>query len=61
MAGWSKFLERASVEPFSFASLIILGKELGCRTMFKISVAQVSQIAVLNFIYGEVCGGLNNR
>lgn len=39
MVGWSRFLERVSVEPFSFASLIILGKELGCKMMLKISVA----------------------
>lgn len=39
MVGWSRYLERVSVEPFSFASLIILGKELGCKMMLKISVA----------------------
>jgi len=64
MAGWSRFLERASVEPFSFASLIIPGKELGCKAIFKITVTQVSQIAVLKFmgrppVYRELCGGFN--
>lgn len=40
MAGWSKFLGRASVEPSSFASLIIPGKEFGCKMMFR-SFAQL--------------------